>query len=316
MNAVTRSGTNEFHGAAFEYPPEQGDERSEFLRPHLATDLTKADDGLKRNQFGATLGGPVFFPRFTTARTRVFSSSPTRAQRCGERPSTPCQLCLPPRSVTVTFPLITNRALRDPFDERAVPGKSDSRFAISIPLSRPSPTIPAPRTSRATPSPTRRSNARRRSVAGPRRSTDHFHNRLSGRYWNVMPAAGLLDPSNYFEPRSARLEQHEYHHHRHSYRSAPTLTQSASCSGSTTPTAPRFRSSGQEPDGAGRENVQRRQAAVSLTVAGYFDTIEHRRHQQFYPQRVSVHRHGALDQGPPPDHFRRRNRPWHRRRRQ
>jgi hypothetical protein len=54
VNFVTKSGTNGFHGDAFE-----------FLRngavnaKHFFTPPGKADDTLKRNQFGGTLGGPI-----------------------------------------------------------------------------------------------------------------------------------------------------------------------------------------------------------------------------------------------------------------
>ena len=59
VNAVTKSGTNRFSGNAFE-----------FLRHHrfnakspfaaIGPDGKRLDDGLKRNQFGGTLGGPIF----------------------------------------------------------------------------------------------------------------------------------------------------------------------------------------------------------------------------------------------------------------
>src|SRR4051812_24822798 len=58
VNAVTKSGTNRFAGNGFE-----------FLRHHrfnaispftpVGPDGTRADDGLKRNQFGGTIGGPI-----------------------------------------------------------------------------------------------------------------------------------------------------------------------------------------------------------------------------------------------------------------
>src|SRR2546427_3360245 len=58
VNAVTKSGTNRIHGDVFE-----------FLRHHSVNatnpfnaknlDGTRKDDGLKRNQYGGTLGGPI-----------------------------------------------------------------------------------------------------------------------------------------------------------------------------------------------------------------------------------------------------------------
>src|SRR5688572_9777843 len=51
MNAVTKSGTNDLHGSLFEFL------RNGSLNARNAFALT--NDGLKRNQFGGTLGGPI-----------------------------------------------------------------------------------------------------------------------------------------------------------------------------------------------------------------------------------------------------------------
>jgi Carboxypeptidase regulatory-like domain len=51
VNAVTKSGTNEYHGDAFEFV-----RNTDFNgRDFLAT----VGDGIKRNQFGGTIGGPI-----------------------------------------------------------------------------------------------------------------------------------------------------------------------------------------------------------------------------------------------------------------
>ena len=51
VNLVTKSGTNEFHGNLFEFV------RNDVFNARPAFAVAK--DGLKRNQFGGTLGGPV-----------------------------------------------------------------------------------------------------------------------------------------------------------------------------------------------------------------------------------------------------------------
>jgi hypothetical protein len=52
--AVTKSGTNEFHGSAYEY------HRNEALNArNFFEDLTKPKDPFEQNEFGGTVGGPV-----------------------------------------------------------------------------------------------------------------------------------------------------------------------------------------------------------------------------------------------------------------
>jgi hypothetical protein len=51
VNAVTRSGSNELHGTAFEFVRNNALNARNYFAP--------TDDGLKRNQYGFTLGGPV-----------------------------------------------------------------------------------------------------------------------------------------------------------------------------------------------------------------------------------------------------------------
>src|SRR5262245_35526813 len=55
VNAVTKSGTNNIHGSVFEYLRHHSVTASNFFTPGRS-------DGLKRNQFGATVGGPLWLP--------------------------------------------------------------------------------------------------------------------------------------------------------------------------------------------------------------------------------------------------------------
>jgi hypothetical protein len=87
VNVVTKSGTNEFHGSAFWFM------RNAVLNARNFFAATR--DSLKRNQYGATLGGPVlrdklfFFAAFqgTTLRSDPRLSPqflPTAAMRAGD----------------------------------------------------------------------------------------------------------------------------------------------------------------------------------------------------------------------------------------
>ncbi|MPY90255.1 MAG: TonB-dependent receptor plug domain-containing protein [Luteitalea sp.] len=88
VNAVTRAGTNQLHGLLFEYLRHHELNATNFFTPGV-------DDGLKRNQFGGTLGGPIardrafFFFSYqgTRLRSRPATSTelvPTEAQRLGD----------------------------------------------------------------------------------------------------------------------------------------------------------------------------------------------------------------------------------------
>lgn len=64
VNAVTKSGTNQLHGDAFEFI------RNTDLNARNA--FSSVRDPLKRNQFGFTVGGPVVLPRLYDGRNRTF----------------------------------------------------------------------------------------------------------------------------------------------------------------------------------------------------------------------------------------------------
>ncbi|MCC6590594.1 MAG: TonB-dependent receptor [Bryobacterales bacterium] len=87
MNAVTKGGTNQFHGSAFEFLRNGKMNARNFFAP--------VRDGLKRNQFGLTVGGPIrkdktfFFFSYQGTKLRVpatFNSGTTitEAQRNGD----------------------------------------------------------------------------------------------------------------------------------------------------------------------------------------------------------------------------------------
>lgn len=62
VNAVTKSGTNEFHGTLYEFARNQALNARNFFAPVI--NGRAADDGLKRHQFGGTIGGPIYLPLF------------------------------------------------------------------------------------------------------------------------------------------------------------------------------------------------------------------------------------------------------------
>ena len=58
VNAVTKSGTNAFRGDAFEFFRHHSMNATDPFATKKA-DGSRKDDGLKRNQYGVTLGGPI-----------------------------------------------------------------------------------------------------------------------------------------------------------------------------------------------------------------------------------------------------------------
>ncbi len=111
VSAVTKSGTNEFHGSLFEFV------RNGALNARNAFALD--DDGIKRNQFGGTVGGPImrnrlfFFGGHQTTIERARPSEqrkfiPTAEMLAGDFTrvaSTECRT----RAVTLKTPFVNNR---------------------------------------------------------------------------------------------------------------------------------------------------------------------------------------------------------------
>jgi hypothetical protein len=64
VNVVTRSGTNEFHGTGFWFV------RNNYLNARSFFSTSK--DTLHRNQYGGTLGGPVWIPKVYDGRNKLF----------------------------------------------------------------------------------------------------------------------------------------------------------------------------------------------------------------------------------------------------
>jgi len=71
VNIITKSGTNQYHGNAFEFLRNSAFDAKNFF------DLPTTSPSFKRNQFGATFGGPLPFLNFGEGRP-VFNSGKNR----------------------------------------------------------------------------------------------------------------------------------------------------------------------------------------------------------------------------------------------
>ncbi len=197
VNAVTKSGTNQLHGSAFEFVRNNALNATGFFAPTI--NGKKLTDGLKRNQFGATLGGPVWLPKLydghnktffffsyqgTLERRVVIANSitvPTAAQRSG----------------------VFTKAIKDPatglnYPNNTIPASQFNPLSLKV--------------LQFVPVPTSGSSV---FVAPPNNDDDHQilvrldhqfseKNRISGRFWNSQASApGFLNANNYLENTTA-----------------------------------------------------------------------------------------------------------------
>jgi hypothetical protein len=77
VTVVTRSGTNSLHGRAYEYLRNNALNANSFFNNRQG----QPRDILKRNQFGATVGGPVAVPKLLPGRDRSFFFAAYEGQR-------------------------------------------------------------------------------------------------------------------------------------------------------------------------------------------------------------------------------------------
>jgi len=118
VNAVTKSGSNSYHGNLFEF---LRDHRFNATNPFAAIgpDGKRLDDGLKRNQFGGTLGGPIvrdklfFFGAYQgTATTQRPAANkafvPTAAMMSGDFTAFASPACNAGRQVPLRPPFVNN----------------------------------------------------------------------------------------------------------------------------------------------------------------------------------------------------------------
>jgi len=119
VNAVTKSGTNALHGNAFNFVR---DRRFNATSPFAAIgrDGRRKDDGLNRNQFGGTLGGPLvrdkvfFFGGYQRTRARQVTADsvafvPTPAMLAGDFTAVASPRCNGGHQVTLGAPFVNNR---------------------------------------------------------------------------------------------------------------------------------------------------------------------------------------------------------------
>ncbi len=123
VNAVTKSGTNEFHGDLFEFVRNYQFNARNFF-------ATKRDS-LKRNQYGGTLGGPIsknklfFFTGYQGTKTRSDPGTslgfvPNPAMLAGDFTTFAAPACNSGRQITLRGPFVNNMINPALFSKAAV----------------------------------------------------------------------------------------------------------------------------------------------------------------------------------------------------
>ncbi len=203
VNAVTKSGTNQFHGSAFEYLRNKAVNATNFFSP--VVNGRKLDDGLKRNQFGGVFGGPVLIPKLYNGRDKSFFFASYQETRQRQTPIA-AQRVVPTAAQRGGDFSALGRPLRDPF------GAAGATYAGNlIPASQISPIsrqvldfVPSPASGNTVflvaPQPY---DDRQLLLRGDQQIGSR--NRLSGRYWRSWAETpGYLNASNYLETTVGR----------------------------------------------------------------------------------------------------------------
>ena len=119
VNAVTKSGTNRFHGNGFEFYRDRRFNATNAFAP-IGPDGRRLDDGLHRNQFGGTLGGPIipnrlfFFGGYQRTQLRQQPNAnvgyvPTPAMLAGDFTAFASAACNSGGQVALRTPFVGNR---------------------------------------------------------------------------------------------------------------------------------------------------------------------------------------------------------------
>ena len=118
VNAVTKSGTNRFTGSGFEFLRDRRFNAPLHFAP-FGPDGKQVDDGLRRNQFGGTLGGPIirdklfFFGAYQGTILRQLPKSfisyvPTAQMLAGDFTTITSPTCAG-RQINLGAPFVSNR---------------------------------------------------------------------------------------------------------------------------------------------------------------------------------------------------------------
>src|SRR5260221_8093283 len=120
VNAITRSGTNQDHGSAFEFVRNNELNAANYFSPIVNN--AKVSDGLKRNQFGGTIGGPVVIPRLYNGRDKSFFFFSYQGTLIRRTPISSAVVVPSAAQRNGDFSSLLPKAIRDPLGNQPYPG--------------------------------------------------------------------------------------------------------------------------------------------------------------------------------------------------
>jgi hypothetical protein len=154
VNVVTKAGTNTFHGDAFEFLRDHRFNATNRFNSIDPATGKRRDDGLNRNQFGGTFGGPIktdrlfFFGAYQGTRLRerpadLFAFVPTPAMLAGDFTAVASAQCNTIGNLTLRGPFVGNRVDPASFSQAALriaahlPAADDACGRVAYTRSRP-----------------------------------------------------------------------------------------------------------------------------------------------------------------------------------
>jgi Carboxypeptidase regulatory-like domain/TonB-dependent Receptor Plug Domain len=123
ISFVTKSGTNQIHGSAFEFDRNTAFNANSFFNK-IATPTPLPRDDLKRHQFGGTVGGPITIPHLVNGKDRFFFFLSYQGQRLTQTAV---------QSQVTTF---TPAELQGDFSQAVSPIRMSQRSSRRIPTSK------------------------------------------------------------------------------------------------------------------------------------------------------------------------------------